>query len=67
MLIKKYSLEYNVKARPRILLKEEIQVSLITQRAALWGLSSRKNLFIKDRCLSIHDNYSKLYHFFVAK
>lgn len=37
-MLKKYSLEYNIKVRPKILLKEEIQVSLITQRAALWCL-----------------------------
>jgi len=38
MLTKKYSLECNVKVRPRILLKKEIQVPSITQRAALGGL-----------------------------
>lgn len=48
-----YSSEYNVKVRPRILLKEEIQVSLITGRTALWGL------FI-DMFKTNHSNQGKI-------
>lgn len=49
---KKYSLEYNIKVRPKILLKEEIQVSLITQKelCGVYSLTCLKtNTLIKEK------------------